>query len=94
MRPIPPEITMAETCFVEEWSLARARKFAEEHELVGVEEEPYDPDGDGLITFTFYEDHSAVHYCKDTGRIFGIQLTYDVNVFVKSDRLGKLDFPQ
>ncbi len=94
MRPIPPEITMAETCFVEKWNLERARKYAEEHELVRVEEESYDPDGKGLVTITFYKDHSAVIYRKDHGDIFGIQLTYDVNVFLKSDRLGKLDFPQ
>ena len=80
-RPIPPEPTMAETCFAERWPLARARQIANACGLVDDDEAE-----DGLISCQFI-DHSTVLYYKDTGNIFGIQLTYDV-------RDGKLVAPQ
>jgi hypothetical protein len=67
-RPIPPEATMAETCFVERWPLARAREIANASGLV--------EDGEVLISCQFV-DHSTVHYRTDTGDIFGIELVYD-----------------
>ena len=81
-RPIPPEPTMAETCFVERWPLARAREIAS---ACGHVEDSIDEAGDGLISCQF-NDHSTVHYDGD-GNIFGIELTYDV-------RDGKLVAPQ
>jgi hypothetical protein len=81
-RPIPPEPTMAETCFAERWPLARAREIAN---ACGYVEDSIDEAGDGLISCNFV-DHSAVHYDGD-GNIFGIELTYDV-------RDGKLVAPQ
>ena len=71
-RPIPPEPTMAETCFVERWPLARAREIANASGPVDDDEAE-----EGLISCQF-DDHSTVLYCKDTGDIFGIQLVYDV----------------
>jgi hypothetical protein len=91
-RPIPPEITMAETCFIQNWNLERARQFAKANDVrVHMVEEDED---DGLVSFTFYPDHSVIHFRKDIGDIFGIELVYDVNVIVGSEALGNLDFPQ
>jgi hypothetical protein len=73
---------MAETCFAERWPLARARQIANACGLVDDDDE-----ADGLIGCQFI-DHSTVYYCKDTGDIFCIQLTYDV----RDD--GKLVAPQ
>lgn len=80
-RPIPPEPTMAETCFAERWPLARARQIANACGLVNEDEAE-----DGVTTCQFV-DHSKVCYLKDTGDIFCIQLIYDV-------RDGKLVAPQ
>jgi hypothetical protein len=72
-RPIPHEATMAETCFVERWPLARARQIANASGYV----EEDDEDEEGFMSCHFV-DHSVVHYRKDTGDIFAIELTYDV----------------
>lgn len=69
-RPIPPERTMAETCFVERWHLARAR-----HQIANAGGRVKDEE---IFVSCQFVDHSTVLYRKDTGDIFGIQLTYDV----------------
>ena len=70
-RPIPSEPTIAETCFVEKWPLARACEIAGE---VNVEDED-----DGLVTCTF-KDHSIVEFRKDFKNIFCVYFSYDTGV--------------
>lgn len=87
MRPIPPQPTIAETCFVEKWPLAHACEIANAGPSGGVHDDAYDEeDLEGIVTCTF-NDHSMVDYRKGDGTIFAIYLTYD------TDAGGKLTIP-
>ena len=82
-RPIPLEPTIAEICFAENWSLARACEIANANPNgeVDVEDEDY-----GLVSCTF-KDHSMVEFREDFRNIFCIYIAYD------TDAGGKLTIP-